>query len=84
MAPVLFRPARNLVANLVYAETGSNVVMSMVAGRVIYQGGEFTNVDRRAIAEQVKIASAGFQDLVAADPAVRDVPIVQLTRQGAI
>jgi 5-methylthioadenosine/S-adenosylhomocysteine deaminase len=84
MAPVLLRPARNLIANLVYAETGSNVVMSMVAGQVIYQNGEFTNVDRRTIAEQVKTASAVFQELVASDPAVKDVPIVQLTRQGAI
>jgi 5-methylthioadenosine/S-adenosylhomocysteine deaminase len=84
MSPVLLRPARNLVANLVYAETGSNVVMAMVAGKIIYRDGEFTNVDRRVIAEHVKTASTVFQDLVAADPVVQDVPIVQLTRQGTI
>jgi 5-methylthioadenosine/S-adenosylhomocysteine deaminase len=84
MAPVLLRPARNLVANLVYAETGSNVVMTMVAGKVIYENGEFANVDRDEISRQVKQASAAFQDLVAADPQTADIPIVKLTDQGLI
>jgi 5-methylthioadenosine/S-adenosylhomocysteine deaminase len=84
MAPVLLRPARNVVANLVYAETGSNVVMTMVAGKVIYENGDFANVDRHEVHEQIKAASATFQDLVAADPLVADIPIVKLTQQGLI
>jgi N-acyl-D-aspartate/D-glutamate deacylase len=47
LAPVLLRPARNLVANLVYAETGRNIVLSMVAGKVIYRDGRFANDGRR-------------------------------------
>ncbi|MFL5760765.1 MAG: amidohydrolase family protein [Thermomicrobiales bacterium] len=84
MAPVLLKPGRNLVANLVYAETGSNVVMNMVAGQIIYENGEFMSVDRRAIMEQVTKASSEFQELVAADLSVQDVPIAQLTREGII
>ena len=47
MAPVVLHPARNIAANLVYAETGSNVRMTMVAGRVIYRDGVFTRIDER-------------------------------------
>jgi 5-methylthioadenosine/S-adenosylhomocysteine deaminase len=84
MAPVLLKPARNLVANLVYGETGSNVVMSMVAGEIIYENGEFAKINRQAIVDKVVLASAAFQELVAADKSVQDVPIVQLTREGFI
>ena len=47
MAPVVLHPARNIAANLVYAETGRNVRMTMVAGRVIYRDGVFTRIDER-------------------------------------
>ena len=40
LAPVVLRSARNLTPNLVYAETAANVVMTMVAGQVIYQDSE--------------------------------------------
>jgi 5-methylthioadenosine/S-adenosylhomocysteine deaminase len=84
MAPVLLRPARNLVPNLVYAETGSNVRLSMVAGSVIYADGEFTNIDRMAVMEEIRAAAARFQVDVAMDPAVRSLPIVELSSAGKI
>jgi hypothetical protein len=58
--------------------------MSMVAGEVIYDSGEFTRVNRNEVTNQAMDASAAFQELVAADPTVEDVPIVQLTRDGKI
>ena len=82
MAPVLLRPARNIVPNLVYAETGRNVRMTMVAGKVIYRGGEFARFDERAFAQDVEVASARFQDLVAQDAGVTSLPIVELSRSG--
>jgi len=82
LAPLLLRPARNIVPNLVYAETGSNVVLSMVAGRVIYEQGEFTMIDRNAIMQDVKAATSRFTDRVAADPSVDALPIVELSRAG--
>jgi 5-methylthioadenosine/S-adenosylhomocysteine deaminase len=84
LAPVLLRPARNLVPNLVYAETGSNVVMTMVAGQVIYQHGEYPNVDRLSFMAQVADAADRLQAAVAADPVCADLPIVQLTREGKL
>jgi 5-methylthioadenosine/S-adenosylhomocysteine deaminase len=84
LAPVLLRPARNLVPNLVYAETGSNVVLTMVAGKVIYRDGEYTNVDRQTVIAELAEASTRLEDAAAADPLVADLPIVRLTRDGRI
>jgi len=82
LAPVLLRPARNLVANLVYAETGRNVVLSMVAGRVIYRDGRFTSVDADQVRRDVQAAADRLQQATAADERTRDLPIVDLTRRG--
>jgi cytosine/adenosine deaminase-related metal-dependent hydrolase len=82
MAPVLLRPARNLVANLVYAETGRNVTLSMVAGKVIYKDGQFTNVNVDDVHTRLLEASERLQAAVAADPLTDDLPIVGLTRAG--
>ena len=82
LAPLLLRPARNIVPNLVYAETGSNVALSMVAGRVIYERGEFTMIDRAGIMQDVSAATERFTTKVAADPAVQDLDIVRLSAMG--
>ena len=82
LAPVLLRPARNLVANLVYAETGRNVALSMVAGKVIYRDGRFANVDADQVRREVQAAADRLQQATAADERTRDLPIVDLTRRG--
>lgn len=84
LAPVLLRPARNLVANLVYAETGRNVVLSMVAGKIIYRDGRFTNVDAEQVHRDVRAAAERLQRATAADDRTRDLPIVDLTRRGLV
>ena len=53
LAPLMLRPARNLVPNLVAAETGRNVLMSMVGGRVIYRDGRFAHVDPADVHRQL-------------------------------
>lgn len=82
LAPVLLRPARNLVANLVYAETGRNVTFSMVAGKVIYRDGAFSNVDGDEVHRRLLEASERLQIAVEADPLTAGLPIVELTREG--
>lgn len=82
MAPAVLRPARNLVPNLVYAETGANVRMTMVAGSVIYRDGEFANVDRQDFAADLDAATRRFESDIAGDPAVQALPIVELSRSG--
>jgi len=84
LAPVVMRLARNLVPNLVYAETGANVRLTLIAGRIIYRDGVFANVDRDAIMAEVASAVTRFEDAADADPAVTSLPIVELTRSGKI
>lgn len=84
LAPVVMKPARNLVANLVYGETGANVLMTMVAGRVIYERGEFAHLDRSAIMAEVRDAVGRFEAAASADPAIGELPIVELTESGKI
>ena len=66
--------------NLVYAETGRNVTLSIVAGRIIYCDGHFTNVDVHQVHCGLVAASAELQEKPAHDDLALDVPIVQLTR----
>ena len=38
-------PVHDLKNNLVYSASGSDVVLTMVDGKVLYDGGEFTTID---------------------------------------
>lgn len=44
-----FTPLNDLYRQLVYCETGSSVVMTMVAGKIVYQDGKLLFVDEEAI-----------------------------------
>jgi 5-methylthioadenosine/S-adenosylhomocysteine deaminase len=52
-------PVHNLVTNLVYSASGSDVVMTMVDGRVLYENGEYTTID----IEKTKAAVTRFRKL---------------------
>lgn len=84
MAPVILHPARNIAANLVYAETGADVRMTMVAGRVIYRDGVFTRIDEQQILRDARAAAERFEGRLMADSNLREIPIVQLTNDGRI
>jgi 5-methylthioadenosine/S-adenosylhomocysteine deaminase len=84
MAPVVLQPARNIVANLVYAETGADVRITMVAGRVIYRDGVFTRIDERAILRNAALAARRFENRLLADPNLNGLPIVELTNHGRL
>lgn len=43
------QPIHNIPKNLVYAGTKQNVVMTVVGGKVLYENGSFTTVDRQEI-----------------------------------
>ncbi len=52
-APNLF-PCHDPAENLVYAAHGSNVVMNMARGKVIYRNGEFLTLDLERIKDEVR------------------------------
>jgi 5-methylthioadenosine/S-adenosylhomocysteine deaminase len=45
MTPVLREPVRNIVPNLVLSARGDEVTMSIIDGRVVYEGGRITTVE---------------------------------------
>ena len=47
-------PCHDVLENLVYSANGSNVVMNMARGKVIYQNGEFQTLDLDRIKAEVK------------------------------
>ena len=47
-------PSHDAAENLVYSATGTNVVMNMARGRVIYRNGEFLTLDLERIKAEVK------------------------------
>ena len=65
------------------ARSSRSVRRTMLAGSVIYQDGEFTNFDRRAVIREIESAARRFESDIAGDPAVMTLPIVDLTRLGA-
>ena len=79
---MILEPARNIVPNLVYAQTGSGVRLSMVAGEPIYRDGSFTRIDADSISLQVAGAIERFQADITGDPVVANLPIVELTQHG--
>ena len=63
-------PRHRTVAALAYAARGSDVVYTIVDGRIIYEDGRCTLVDERAIMEEAQrrseelVARAGLEDLL--------------------
>ena len=49
-----FTPLNNLHRQLVYCETGSSVRMTMVAGRIVYEHGQVTTIDERALRAEAR------------------------------
>ena len=38
-------PVHDIVNNMVYSVSGSDVVLTMIDGRVVYENGEYTTMD---------------------------------------
>ena len=49
-----FTPLNDLYRQLIYCETGSSVVLTMVAGKVVFENGKLLTVDEEAIKEEAR------------------------------
>lgn len=54
-------PAHDVVSNLVYSARGSDVVMNMVRGRIIYKDGEFFTLDLERVKREAERAAGIFR-----------------------
>ena len=46
-------PCHDVLSNLVFSARGSDVVMTMVRGRILYMNGEFTTIDMNAVMHEL-------------------------------
>lgn len=53
-------PCHNVISNLVYSARGSDVVMNMVRGKIIYRDGEFCTIDIERVKHDVRKAANIF------------------------
>ena len=51
-------PCNDLESNLVYSAQGSDVVMTMVHGKVLYHNGEYTTLDAKLVVERARKEAA--------------------------
>ena len=47
------QPCHSVLSNLAYAAHGSDVVMNMARGKVIYQDGEFKTIDLERVKREM-------------------------------
>ena len=64
LSTTAFTPLNDLRRQLIYSESGSSVVLTMVGGEVVVENGKVLTVDEESVKEEVRQLSARFrQDL---------------------
>lgn len=53
---VYMRPVHNILNNLVYSATGGDVFMTMVDGKILYEDGEYPNLDIERLGHEAESA----------------------------
>ena len=61
-------PLHDVLSHLVFAAHGEDVAFTMVDGNVLYEGGEFTHVDAKAIRREARNAAPDVDALAAESP----------------
>ena len=58
---IAFTPLNDLKRQLVFCESGSSVVLTMVAGRIVMRNGKLLTVDEEALKAEVREAMRDYQ-----------------------
>ncbi|NLG49476.1 MAG: amidohydrolase family protein [Chloroflexi bacterium] len=82
LSPVLQSPIRNIVPNLVYAASGHEVELVMVAGRVLVQQGRVLTADEAAIRDEAQTQAEQVARRVAEDPLHHELALLEPMRRG--
>jgi 5-methylthioadenosine/S-adenosylhomocysteine deaminase len=53
-------PLHNPVSSLVYSARGSDVALTMVRGKILYQNGEFLTIDKERVLHEARKAACIF------------------------
>lgn len=82
LSPVLQSPIRNIVPNLVYAASGHEVELVMVAGRVLVQQRRVLTADEAAIRDEAQTLAEQVARRVAEDPLHHELALLEPMRRG--
>lgn len=82
LTPVLNRPIRNIVPNLVYAASGQEVALVMVAGRILLRAGCVLTVDEELVRAQAQEAAEELSAAVARDPIHHQLALMDAMDRG--
>jgi 5-methylthioadenosine/S-adenosylhomocysteine deaminase len=84
LSPVLEAPVRNIVPNLVYAASGREVKMVMVAGKVLMRDGQVLSLDEDAVRTEAQLQAEAVAQRVGADPDHRRMDLLQAMGRGQL
>jgi 5-methylthioadenosine/S-adenosylhomocysteine deaminase len=84
LSPVLEAPIRNIVPNLVYAATGREVRLVMVAGRVLVRDGQLLPADEAEVRAEAQAQAEEVARSVAADPAHKGMALLDAMEAGRL
>jgi 5-methylthioadenosine/S-adenosylhomocysteine deaminase len=84
LSPVLTAPVRNIVPNLVYAGSGHEVKTVMVAGQVLVRDGEVPVADEAAVRAEAQAQAEDVARRVAADPAHKEMALLEAMEAGQL
>jgi len=82
LSPVLEKPVRNIVPNLVYAASSREVRTVMVAGQVLVRDGEILVEDEGAVRAEAQRQAMLLGQRVAADPIHKGMALMEAMEKG--
>jgi 5-methylthioadenosine/S-adenosylhomocysteine deaminase len=82
MLPVLRSPVRNIVPNLVLSARGEEVVMSIIDGRIVYEGGRILTIDEDDLLESAQRVAEDVNERAAAEVERRKTFQHRMTVEG--
>ena len=84
LSPVLEAPVRNIVPNLVYAASGHEVKMVMVAGRVLMRNRQVLTVDEAVVRAEAQAQAEVVARRTAADPVHKRMALLKAMEAGQL
>ena len=82
MMPVLRKPVRNIVPNLVLSARGDEVVMSIIDGKVIYENGKIVTIEEDELLESVQRFTEDVNEQATGEVEKRNTYQFRLTQEG--
>jgi 5-methylthioadenosine/S-adenosylhomocysteine deaminase len=84
LSPVLEAPVRNIVPNLIYAASGHEVSIVMVAGRILMRDRKLLTMDEDAVRAEAQAQAEAVAQRVAADPVHKGMTLLSAMDAGQL